>query len=582
MRSFWPSFFLFLITVFVLIALFSNELMMSALVFLGSFMMILLYAILCGAVVIGGIVAYAIFQRYSNEARRPVDGAFPLQKKRLRGGATMYVNPNMMIGAAAIVDRDGNYTEPEHPAGWHAVGAVRAAVENTNRVRAMFPGDAARKNQYGAMSGTPRLTAGAMRALDHETPQRKQIAMQEDAPKRLAMQANAKQAFAQNTDCKFALGTDIATGEIVQVDFAMSPHVRLHGATQASGKTNACKTLVYAAMAKGHHAIICDRRRFKDWGECKNIAEMIPTHDPARFVDVLDALLAEHQKRDRYLGENHLANVGEVNLQRYFVMVSEFGALCTVAKAEGVYDNMTQALSLLMREAGACGIHFIFEDQMIAPKTWPSVCVGQSLGIVGRMDSRAGQTVGYYHSDKLESYTFYMDGQTIRTWDMRREGRALLDRAKPIRGKLITESATEGGRSKSVPNTRSNPVPAPRSRAFPPVTPPPPVAGTLEWERVGIEDDQYWEGVVARWFAKHPQALTGEPKGISSLAKAMSKHDEGTDAAYKRYKSRASRLYHAYRESHDANTVDPPTAADQLAAMGINWNDVEVRGRKVR
>lgn len=565
MRSFWPSFFLFLITVFVLIALFSNDLMMGALVFLGSFMMILLYAILAGAVVIGGIVAYAIFQRYSNEARRPVDGAFPLQKKRLRGGATMYVNPNMMIGAAAIVDRDGNYTEPEHPAGWQAVGAVRAAVENTNRVRAMFPGDAARKNQYGAMSGTPRLTAGAMRALDHERPQRNQIAMQEDAPKRLAVQANAKQAFAQNTDCKFALGTDIATGEIVQVDFAMSPHVRLHGATQASGKTNACKTLVYAAIAKGHHAIICDRRRFKDWGECKGIAEMIPTHDPAKFVDVLDALLSEHQKRDRYLGENHLANVGEINLQRYFVMVSEFGALCTVARAEGVYDNMTQALSLLMREAGACGIHFIFEDQMIAPKTWPSVCVGQSLGIVGRMDSRAGQTVGYYHSDKLESYTFYMDGQILRTWDMRRDGRALLDKAKPIRGKLLS---VRGGVRQSVRGSV-------REGVRPVVAPLPPQPTNTP------DDGGKWYGFTRDFMEQHPGLYNEPPQGVRALARAMSVADTGDDKSAQRYVGIASSTAKQIRDERD-NATTPPTAADQLAAMGIDWNDVEVKGRKVR
>jgi hypothetical protein len=136
-------------------------------------------------------------------------------------------------------------------------------------------------------------------------------------------------------------------------------------------------------------------------------------------VQVLQRLVAIYQHRDRKLADQRATNVGEGRgMQRILVMVSEFGALCVAAKGDGVYGNMAQPLKLIMREAGAAGIHMLFEEQVIEPNTWPGSVVGNSAAYVGRMPSRAGQTVGYYHSDKLPSYHFYHDGVTIRTWDM--------------------------------------------------------------------------------------------------------------------------------------------------------------------
>ena len=55
---------------------------------------------------------------------------------------------------------------------------------------------------------------------------------------------------------------------------------------------------------------------------------------------------------------------------------------------------------------------------------------------------------------------------------------------------------------------------------------------------------------MAAWFAAHPQALTGPAQGISDLARAMCRDNEGgNDANYEAYKGRAHKLFHEFRAS---------------------------------
>jgi hypothetical protein len=57
-----------------------------------------------------------------------------------------------------------------------------------------------------------------------------------------------------------------------------------------------------------------------------------------------------------------------------------------------------------------------------------------------------------------------------------------------------------------------------------------------------------WDDVVAAWFDANPQALTGPAKGISDLARAMCRDNEGDDANYEAYKGRAFDLFHEFRK----------------------------------
>lgn len=57
-----------------------------------------------------------------------------------------------------------------------------------------------------------------------------------------------------------------------------------------------------------------------------------------------------------------------------------------------------------------------------------------------------------------------------------------------------------------------------------------------------------WHSVVTAWFASHPAALTGPAQGISDLARAMCRDNEGgNDANYEAYKGRAHKLFHEFR-----------------------------------
>ena len=568
-EKFWPSLFAFLIAAFIMIYLYEPAYVSVALGMLGAWLLMIGYIFLValGLALVG--TGYLLWRKQSLAANRPVDGAFPLQRYRLKGGRTLVINPNHMIGPAAVIDRQtGEYHELEHQAGWQVVAEIRQAVERSNLVRAMFPGDKARTDKFGSMSALPKINASTMRSLQADAKKKvamdaRQIAMDatpmhEDA----RVQVAPMRAIARNTECTFAIGNDIETGDAFAIDFASTPHVRVHGATQASGKTNVCQTIIYSAIAQGHHAIICDHRRHKDWRHLGNRAELVQTQDPQRFVDVLGKLLQVHRRRDQELAERGAANVGEIGLQRYFVMVSEFGAFCTMAKEEGVAKAMLSPLKILMRESGACGIHFVFEDQMIEAGSWPGVCIGQSKGIVGHMPSRAGQTVGYYHSDKLEKYTFAVDGQIVRTWDMKKYGKQIAGKAKPIRGRLIPPPQPVPD---AVPDAEGGVREGVREGVRPVYTPPTPQPTNT--------DQGKWYRFVKDYMSKHPGLYQEPPKGIRALARAMSRSETGSDEAARRYSGIASSTAKQIRQERN----EQPTGREQLAAMGVDLGQVALR-----
>lgn len=164
--SFWPSFFLFLTVVFAAMAHYRGDLMDRAITFLGWYLMLAGYIILALALIATGVILYLAARQRLNDTNRPVDGAFPLQRHKLKGGRTLIVNPNTMISPAAIVDPRDGYHEWEHPAGWDVVTHIRELVERANMIRAIFPGDRVRMDRNGAMSDTPRPNDATMKMLD--------------------------------------------------------------------------------------------------------------------------------------------------------------------------------------------------------------------------------------------------------------------------------------------------------------------------------------------------------------------------------------------------------------------------------
>ena len=569
MKNFWPSFFAFLIVVALMVGMFRPDLVEAGLIGTGIFLVYLGWVLLSAFVVAAILAAVLMWRKQSLNANRPVDGAYPLQRFRLQGGRTLLVNPSMMIGPAAVIDRVFGYQEQEHAAGWENVVKVRDAYERSNTVRAMFPGDAARRDKWGAMSPMPRVNAATLKAIEAKPSQRPmQPAPVDVQPVRPIAPVSLHDGMQSNDGARLAIGQDIATGDIVHVDFSRSVHVRFHGATQDSGKTNACKTLLVGALRAGWHVVICDRRRFKDFNAFAERAELIATNDPSAFVQVLQRLVAIYQHRDRKLADQRATNVGEGRgMQRILVMVSEFGALCVAAKGDGVYSDMAQPLKLIMREAGAAGIHMLFEEQVIEPNTWPGSVVGNSAAYVGRMPSRAGQTVGYYHSDKLPSYHFYHDGITIKTWDMSKDTPRLLASVPCAKRSIMT--VREGVRSGVGGVSTRDEHPTNTQRTPPTNTP---------------NEQGRWHEFVMAYMNEHQALYSDPPQGIRALARAMSTADTGDDKAAARYVGIASETATRIREARRQSPVnvrrEPPTAAEQLANMGIDWEQVTVKGRK--
>lgn len=539
MKHFWPSLFAFLIVVFLMIGYARPDLMDAALRYLGVYLIYLGWFFLSVLAVGAALMVLLVWRKQSLAANRPVDGAFPLQRYRLKGGRTLIVNPNTMVSPAAIVDKREGYAEWEHPAGWEVLARIRELVERANMVRAMFPGDHARTNPHGAMSAMPRLNASSLKQLEAKPPkviEGKSEPVVEHPP---LPPINVQDAIATSTTTNWAVGQDRESGEIVRWDLTRNPHVRWHGATQGSGKTNACKTLLVGALLAGCHVIVCDRRRFKDFGAFQGKVELVATNDPRMLITLLQRLAQIYQQRDRMLAAHGAANIGEVRGEsRYVVLVTEFGALCTVAQAEGVYGQMVEPLTLIMREAGATGVHLLFEDQVVEKGIWPGAVLANSTAFIGRLPSRAGQAVGYYHSDKLPPYHFYYEGRVLKTWDMRPVERRLLAAVPAFNPQLalgVREGVHGGVREDVRPLAPSG-------------------EGGMEGAGTGDEqEDDYWAEVVADWFDRNPDALTGTPEGISDLARAMSFHQTGSPSAYRDYKSRAHRLYHAFRDAASMN-----------------------------
>ena len=75
------------------------------------------------------------------------------------------------------------------------------------------------------------------------------------------------------------------------------------------------------------------------------------------------------------------------------VVISEFGALCATAQAEGVLDDVLYPLSLILREAGATGVHVLIEDQVVDQR-WPRGISANAEPVTGYLPVNYGAAGG--------------------------------------------------------------------------------------------------------------------------------------------------------------------------------------------
>lgn len=537
MKWFWLTFFSFLTILVMALGVWKPETLETAVHFLGWWFMALLGVVLLS--IVGGmsLIGWMYWQKNRLLSLKQKDGAFPLQRIKLKGGATLYYDPNHSMSPATIIHPEHGLIEVAPQAGWDRQLAVRLAVERTRQLEAMYPGDDARTNQHGAKSDVPRLPS--WKVFDNE-PKRIQAApaeidvtptMVESVPS----QYSVRDGLMQNTRTKYVLG-QTERAEIVRWDITESPHIRVHGKSQGAGKTNLIRCVAASALRVGCHVVICDRRRFKDWAEFTGKAELIDVRDPKRFVAVAQNLAAIYQERDRILGEAGAPNIAKLPdpPQRIVVVIAEFGALCAQAAADGVLEDMLHPLTMVLREAGAAGVHVVIEDQVVDQR-WPRGISTNAEPVTGYLPQNYGAAGGYYDAHKLPAYTFHYGGTVFKSFDMRHEMTEAL-RAVRAAGVVV------GVQRSTVPSTvhgESSPEVERQngSRNVP--------VGTAS----DVDEPGRWDDVVAAWFSANPQALTGPALGISDLARAMCRDAEGDIANYEAYKGRAHKLFHEFRNA---------------------------------
>jgi len=347
-----------------------------------------------------------------------------------------------------------------------------------------------------------------------------------------------------NTRHTYAIGQDRDNGQIVRWDVQQYPHARFHGTSQGSGKTNAAKTALVGMAMQGAHVVVLDRRRFKDFGDFNGKAELIDTSNPGVFVEVMKRLELIYRERDRMLGAHGAANIDELPqlLVRYVVMITEFGTLCSVADSEGVLLDAMRPLANIMREAGAAGIHLVFEDQVVEKGKWPRGVAANASGIfTGHLPLNLGAAGGYHHAHQLGKYEFHHDGHIFRTWDMKAGARRLLASAPKFDPRLavldgVATAVGDGERSGVQANTRDQEVTRDERRTMP----------ANDTTNEPDEPSNKWDEVTTQFFVARPELLTGPARGIVDLARAMADAD-GNAKPHTAYKGIAHTYYHRFR-----------------------------------
>ena len=545
MKWFWLYFFIFLTVLILALGYWRPAALESAVFFLGWWALALLGVVLLG--VLGGLVlvGWMYWQRIRLRNLTQRDGAYPLQRIRLRGGAVLFYDPNHAMSAATVVHPRHGAIEVAPQAGWDRQMAVRLAVERTRQLEAMYPGDDARMNRHGAVSDVPKtpnwkdFNSEPKRALLPDTRSAvvdvSPTVAQEPSLELLREPYTVQDGLMQNTRTKLVMG-QTPEAEIVRWDLAESPHIRVHGKSQGAGKTNLIRCVAASALRVGHHVIVCDRRRFKDWSEFDGKAELVDVRDPRRFAEVATQLAGIYRERDGLLGQHGAPNISRLPdpPRRIVVVIAEFGALCAQADADGVLAEMLHPLTMLLREAGAAGVHVVIEDQVV-DRRWPRGISTNAEPITGYLPQNYGAAGGYYDAHKLPAYTFHYAGCVFKSFDVRTglgEALRLVGPVTPVAG-----TGVHGGVGRGFTSGERG------------------VNGVHErlvndgMNGVMNGDDNRWQPLIDSWFAEHPEALTGPAVGISDIARRMSIAETGSVDAYERYKGIAHKLFHEFRNA---------------------------------
>ena len=542
MKWFWIGFWAFLTALIVSAAMMRPDTVDATLAFVGTFLTVAAWTLFITAIVAivvgGGIAAWIIVRKHQIKSLRQQDGHYPLQRVKTKNNGVAIIDPNAMVGPVLVLDRaTGAAFEYEPAAGWQVQATIRAMVERTRTAQAMFQGDESRSSEWGSQHRGDRITAAAAKLIDgprHQPAMPQPLSTSPPArPAPAARIYTPEEAFAANTRTRLAMGAGTDDGEIVQWDMLQAPHLRVHGKSQGSGKTNLIQTLAAGAVRTGARLIVLDRRRFKDWGAFEGRADLVDTRDPRHFAQAVVRLCRLYQERDALLGQHGAPNIAALEQppQRVVVVISEFGALCATAQAEGVLDEVLYPLSLILREAGAAGVHVLIEDQVVDQR-WPRGISANAEPVTGYLPVNYGAAGGYYDAHKLAPYQFHFAGTVFGTWPMA----AVLPLA--LAGVQRRQAAASVSRTVS-----KETFPGVSCGVSPEVDPPPAAPGNAPPVNAAQDASGWYEYILAYMNTPDGAGLWQSPaRGVRALARAMSRHATGDEEAEDSYVSIASKV----------------------------------------
>lgn len=416
----------------------------------------------CLALPFVALAGFGLWMRHRalRRDRTMVDGAWLLQRYRVRMwrqdlpwllalceyiiGYPGELDRNRIASPAWYVRRDGLVVEHEPAAGWALQHAYNVEVERTNWIRAAMPGDDVLNTPYGQHAVPPRPPTP--RTPRPTVPQLSGPA-EDDAVvdgDYTPVQMPFVEALHSGNRTEMVLGQS-EDGNVVLWDVQQAPHIRVHGKTQGSGKTNLIKQLALCALRAGHHVIVLDRRAFKDWSDYRRHVELVDNRRPGAFMATAQAICTIYQDRDGALGEAGAENIEALpdTPGRVFLVISEFGS----AIRELPDDERAEVVAVLktiISEAGATGVHLVMEDQ--TNSKWPREIRGNAEPVTGYLPEDTAAAGGWRNAHTLDRYEFHYDGERFRTWDMKAEAPRLLTGMRP-NGETMVDVEAFGVRS---------------------------------------------------------------------------------------------------------------------------------------
>lgn len=468
MKGFWPWFFLFLGVMFASLGLWRPDLLDTGLARVGTLLYVALAIALGLALVWLGSMLWDRYQDRKDRRLRMVDGAYALQDLRMKDGTRVFWNPNLSVSPSTAFHPVYGVKEVHDPAiPWDVTTTVRLAVEQSNAVRAAFPGDAARMDRHGSQSRAGGLTSGVVRALNDPARHAravKGIGIADPAPAPQIVDAQTPALAYQIKDGREALEMSRANRWIVGQaedgeNATFVPHVGVHagiiGAT-GTGKTSSIGLImVLQAIRTGCKVIILDADGAADWSQFAPFAEYYET-DPDTIPAQIAGLGAEMDRRLQAIkaaGVSSLSEADQGLRARYpaiYVFIEEFGDLMDTLRIRNskAHAQTEAILDTILRRARKADIHMIFIDQY--PEKWSQQLIGNvKTRYIFQLGPNQGAKVQEYKAADLPDTGYFLHrGKTYRSFYMRDHVAGVLRSVRantdpPILGDLGSYSAQD-------------------------------------------------------------------------------------------------------------------------------------------